>query len=109
MKRYMPLLLVIFIVFALSACEKEDQVVFTAVVLENTNSLLVEPPVGSNEHGSSDKIVVLAEDAAIYDVEGEKINLSDISAGQTLEITYNGMIAESYPAQIWASNIQVME
>lgn len=109
MKRYMPMLLVIFIVFAFSACEKEDKVVFTAVVLQNTSSLLVEPPVGSNQHGSSDKIVVHAEDATVYDEDGEKIDLSDIAAGQTLEITYNGMIAESYPAQIWASKIQIVE
>jgi hypothetical protein len=107
MKLIKYLLIVICFSLAFSACSKDDGVVFTAIVLENADSLIVAPQKDSNEYSSSDKIVVHTNDATIYNNDGEKISLSSIITGQTLEITYNGTIAESYPAQIWASKIKV--
>ena len=52
---------------------------------------MVEPVVGSNELKSSDQIVVPMKN----------MNPSpEFKVGDVIEITYDGSIAESYPAQI---------
>ena len=80
-----------------------------ATVLENTGALIVEPQESTDEYKSSDKIVVHTNNAIVLNSEGLKIMPSDIVAGQTVQITYNGQIAESYPAQIWADKITIVE
>ena len=105
-------ILIICLILLFAACstgKNDDSVIFIATVLENESSLLVEPQQDSNEIRSSDKIVVHTTNTKIYNANGEGISLSDINAGQTLQITYNGMIAESYPAQISADKISVIE
>lgn len=69
-----------------------DKVVFEAQVLEvYEKSIMVKPAEGSAESKSSDKITLGISD----------INVDfDISVGQTVKITYDGIILESYPAQI---------
>ena len=85
-----------------------SDVIFTAEVLEVNNSLLVAPDKDSNEYKSSDKISVGLKDAEITGIEGEAITMQELKVGDLLQITYNGMIAESYPAQIGASKIKVI-
>jgi len=108
MKRAFYIFLVILLTIPITAC-KNDTAVFRATVLENNVSLLVEPEQGSDELRSSDKIAVHANDAGIYDANGKRIELSDIAVGQTVEITYGGLIAESYPAQITADKIKIID
>lgn len=103
------LLLFLCTAITLSACHKDNKTVFTATVLENDSSFIVEPQQSSNEYNSLDKIAVHANNAAVYNSDNKKISLSDITVGQTVQITYNGLIAESYPAQITASKIKVIE
>lgn len=109
MKNYGWLLLVLIITLGLCGCSNEKPVVFMATVIEGGDTLLVEPQKDSNEYKSSDKIAVHTSNALIVNGKDKKILLSDIMAGQTLEITYNGMIAESYPAQIQAIKIKVLD
>lgn len=85
---------------------KEEQYSFRAEVLESGTSLLVTPSEGSNEAKSSDKISVGLNAATIVDESGENITVDQLKAGDILVITYNGMIAESYPAQIGADRIE---
>ena len=74
---------------------------FVATVLENNgNSLLVEPREGSDELRSADKIVVYVKDAKLIGEDSKEINMEDITVGTQVEISYDGAIAESYPAQI---------
>lgn len=73
--------------------EKQEQMNcrFAATVVEITGgSVTVEPLEGLPERSSSDRISFSAE------------NLEQIQAqaGDTVEITYNGLIRESYPASI---------
>ena len=99
----------------LAGCGKDEEkvetgvtaeVYFEAVVLEvNENSLLVEPKEESNEKKSSDKIVVGRK--SIEDEEFLKI-MEQIGVGDTVSIGYDGMIAESYPAQITALEITIL-
>ncbi|MCD8082396.1 MAG: hypothetical protein LUE86_02435 [Clostridiales bacterium] len=72
--------------------EETETVVFQAVVLEiQDSSYLVEPVEGSPELKSADQIVV--------SISGAEPS-PEPEAGDIIEITYDGMIAETYPAQI---------
>lgn len=67
---------------------------FDAVILEVCKgSVLVEPVEGSAELCSSDKIMVSTN--TINDDE-----LPELTVGKTIRIVYNGMIQETYPAQL---------
>ncbi len=82
---------------------------FQALVLDTNSGLLVMPDKNSNEFKSSDKISVNTAGALIYDKDGQKTELESIQAGDMVEIAYNGVIMESYPAQISAYSIKVLE
>ncbi len=79
-----------------------DVASFSATVLENNKvSILVEPFAGEDELKSSDKIVVrVAENSATLK------DLSEFAPGTKVTITYNGIIMESYPAQINAYSVE---
>lgn len=96
--------LLIFALFCfriLTDDKKVDKVTFRAIVLDNNeDSLLIEPSGDSDEIRSSDRIVVFIGDCPIIDSEGKAISAGDIYIGSTIEITHDGMILESYPAQL---------
>lgn len=82
-----------------------EKVAFNATVIENKGtSLLVNPDEGSSELNSSDKIVVRVpvDNATLKD-------LSEFPEGSKVKITYNGMIMESYPAQINAYDVVLIK
>ncbi|NLK96465.1 MAG: DUF3221 domain-containing protein [Epulopiscium sp.] len=85
------------------------KVSFEAVVIENGENLIVVPDTSSNEAKASDKIVVHTNNASIMDANNQEIQIEDIPIGHIVEITYNGEIMESYPAQISADKIQLHE
>ena len=107
--RIMLIICILLLSVSCSTIEKEDIAVFKATVLENNDSLMVEPQKDTSEINSSDKIVVHTTNAKIYDANGDEILVSKIEAGEIVQITYNGMIAESYPAQISAAKIEIVE
>ncbi len=75
------------------------QTVFRAVVLEIIgDSVFVEPLEGEHERLSSDRIT--------FNTKGLEFNAQ---VGDIIEITYDGIIAESYPAQIRASGWKYMD
>ena len=74
---------------------------FYAKVLENQpETLLVEPEQGSPVRLSADKVYVTTVEAQITTSDSSPWLLSDIKVGDTVKITFDGNIAESYPAQI---------
>ena len=76
----------------------EERHLFIATILEvNENSIMVKPVEGSYESKSSDKIMI------------KKINTDNYEIGDKLKITYNGLIEESYPAQISATQIETIK
>lgn len=98
MKKSISIILSILWILFLMGCSKKEpvgdppSVSFKANVLEiNDQTYLVEPVEGSDELKSSDQIVVSMKN----------INPSpEPKVGDVIEITYDGSIAESYPAQI---------
>ncbi len=92
MKKLIPLLLSLAFVLTLIGCTSEDNATFQATILEIEDGYyLVEPVEGSTELNSADRIMV------------PMVNINpsqEPEVGDTLEIVYDGTIAESYPAQI---------
>ncbi|NLJ90952.1 MAG: DUF3221 domain-containing protein [Clostridiales bacterium] len=81
----------------------EETVVFEATVIKDDDIFLVTPVEGSSELSSSDKIAI-----HIALSEGEEARDQKFKSGDLVKITYNGLIAESYPAQIWASKVELI-
>ena len=126
-KNIILIMITILFLFLLSGCDKKndvdnnadsndnissgdtlDEMTFKAEVIEAGDTLLVTPDMESNEYKSSDKISVSLLDVKILNENDEVIDKADLKAGDIINITYNGVIAESYPAQISASGIQVI-
>ena len=79
---------------------EEKQHSFKATVIEiNGNSVMVEPLEGEVELKSSDRITFNTADLEKF----------DLTLGSIVEITYNGEIMESYPAQIRANSWKIIE
>ncbi|NLB81002.1 MAG: protease complex subunit PrcB family protein [Clostridiaceae bacterium] len=80
---------------------KSDEIFFNALVLENNQThLLVEPEVGSSELRTADRITVSVSNAALFNSQDAEIKINSIGSGDQVQIYYDGLIAESYPAQI---------
>lgn len=83
-----------------------EETTFSANILEILEgSLLVQPVEGSWILQSSDQISVSLADAALQDQEGSEITTEDMYLGGLVTVTFDGEIAESYPAQVTASTI----
>ena len=52
---------------------------------------------------------VITTASKYYDAEGNEISRSDIKVGDTVEILYSGQVMMSYPPQIVAARITVIE
>ena len=85
---------------------KAEQQSFQGEVIENGTTLLITPNEDSNEARSSDKISVGLDAATLVDETGESITANELQIGDILVIAYNGVIAESYPAQIDVTKIE---
>ena len=94
MKKIFCILITLNVMFSFTACNNQtnDAVTFQATILEiHDDSYLVEPVEGSAELNSADQITIPMTN----------MNVSpEPEVGDTLEIVYDGEIAESYPAQI---------
>lgn len=80
---------------------------FKATVLENNQGhLLVEPAKGSGELKSSDKISFsIVEGVEVIDEQGKVLDWTEIEVGDVIRIDYDGLIMESYPAQIHVERV----
>ena len=80
---------------------EEGQYEFIATIIKaNDNSIVVEPEKGTRERKSSDKISI-----GITRPTNETNDFYVV--GNKIKITYNGVIMESYPAQINATKIEL--
>ncbi len=94
MKKGFCILITLVVLFLFSACSSKtnNRATFQATILEiHDDYYLVEPVEGSTELNSADQITV--------SIKGMNIS-PEPKVGDILEIVYDGVIAESYPAQI---------
>lgn len=88
---------------------REELYSFRAEIIEVGEALFITPSKDSNEIKSSDKISINLTGAALIDEDGEAITKEELVTGDILVITYNGVIAESYPAQITATKVEKVD
>lgn len=82
--------------------------VFEAEVIETGERLLVAPDKESTEYTSSDRIAAAISEAQILDEQKHETDMDRILPGDRIRISYDGLIAESYPAQITADMIEIV-
>lgn len=87
----------------------QEEVSFQATVVEVEKVLIVSPLEDEPETRSADLFAVGTVDAKLLNEKGEEITLSNFQDGMIVEIIYDGLIRESYPAQIDSSQVQIVE
>ncbi len=100
-------LALVFTLIVAAACgPKEEGVTFSAIIEErDENSLLVLADEGSDVRRSADRFSVGLAKAKLVDEEGNGLEPGDLWCYDRVEITFDGSIAESYPAQIAATRV----
>lgn len=99
------------LLFLLSACSfhdsndpielEETEVSFHAEIMEaHEGYLMISPENDEEEIKSADLITVSTRDVDLTEENGNEIESTMFKEGMKVEIVYDGMIAESYPAQI---------
>ena len=82
-----------------------EEFVLKAVVKSITDSGQIEVEVIESDYAFG-IYYVHTRDAVFLDKDGRKISVSDIRAGDRIEITYGGQVMMSYPPQIVACKIK---
>ena len=57
----------------------------------------------------SELTFVSLSNAALSDENGTALTPADLKGGMVIEVIWNGMVAESWPSQIWADRVRVRE
>lgn len=81
---------------------------FVADVIDTKDGLLITPDKDTVEYSSSDRIMIATREAEIVDDKGNLINTDLFKPGDRIMVSYDGLIAESYPAQITADRIELL-
>ena len=90
------ILIILSCVFVLTGCNKKEEHSFIAKVIEvSSNSIIVEPDLLEDERKSSDRFTIdLKNNEDVYEID------------DYVKIYYDGVIFESYPAQIEVTKIE---
>lgn len=101
-KKSIVVVMMVIIAFSLIGCDqKTDKITFSATIMRvDDQSILVRPGQDTNEYKSADLISVGLSNTEITDANCKKIVISALPVGSKVDITYGGIILESYPAQI---------
>ena len=92
------------------ASMQNTSVKMTATVTNVLDAKKIEVDVIEGEYGASGIFWVIVSDTTVLSgQDGERIALSDVKAGDTVEIRYGGQVMMSYPPQIVAGSITILE
>lgn len=101
----------ILVMSLLTGCNRSDaSETFEAKIIQvGKGSIIVMPVDGSDELRSSDLFSIhITVDTELETTSGEKGSISALKEDMNVEIAYNGIIMESYPAQITADLIRIV-
>lgn len=89
-------LIILCCMLVLTGCNKKEEHSFIAKVIEvSSNSIIVEPDLLEDERKSSDRFTIdLKNNEDVYEID------------DYVKIYYDGVIFESYPAQVEATKIE---
>jgi uncharacterized lipoprotein YajG len=97
--------MIVLALFLLSACSAGGSAVtFKATVDSVDGGSIMVTTVDTKDF---DKASVHISESTKITKDGQSASLSDIAAGDTLTIGFNGIVAESYPVQLTADTIQI--
>ncbi|MCD7764857.1 MAG: YobA family protein [Lachnospiraceae bacterium] len=110
MKKNVAIIVSVFCaLMALPVCAEEEteEKTFCATVLEiEEASILVQPNFDTEEYDNADQMYVGLDE--VDDAQLEEF-FDTVTVDDTVKITYNGMVMETYPAQIIALDIERLE
>lgn len=116
MKRIFNIIIVALALMALCGCDGFGQKESTPVTGPKMVAEIVaigeklEVEVIEGEYGASGIYWVNVGDDTIYETEGgEKISADSLKIGDRIEIIYNGQVMMSYPPQIVARKIVILD
>lgn len=104
--------IVIFCILLATAagCGPKKYVMKAQILETGDGYILVEPDPEASERSSSDRIVVRTANVKIQAADKTQITPEQLQTGQRVLVTYDGVILESYPAQLGKCfNIRVVE
>ena len=114
MKRNMAILLLLIIVFSLVGCRKKEEkigirgeITEINIMEEEIISILVEGDI--EEDIMYDKANVEIKNSTKIYKDEEKLRVEELKEGQTVEVIFDGAVAESHPVQGLAKSIQIVE
>ncbi|CAM5203329.1 hypothetical protein UACE39S_01957 [Ureibacillus acetophenoni] len=74
---------------------------FYANVLSNENNTLHLEGIPENDINHRGEFIVAFNNIdSVYNIYSEKINIADLQKGSQIRVVYDGIVLESYPAQI---------
>ena len=119
MKKLIRMAALLLTLLALCACSNEDDTADGEDDLQNAVKMTatvtavadkVEVEVIEGEYGASGPYwVVISEETRFADKKGKAIKKEDLKEGDKVEIYYGGQVMMSYPPQIVAIKIAVVE
>lgn len=78
---------------------EEETAVYTAKIVSIKDGLAMLAGIGEND-GESQVSRISIKDLPLLDSQGEPMKEADLKAGSLVEITFDGMIMETYPLQL---------
>ena len=86
----------------------EGEVVFRAKVITNEYRGYIEAEIVDSQIAFGVYHVLVSDETKFYNKGGEKIERTDISVGDTIEIVFAGQVMNSYPPKIAAKRIYLV-
>ncbi len=118
MKNSLLILFIILLLWTVTSCENpftddsqsenqppNNSAIITGTVT-NVNSR-IEMIADETEITSGPYSVIINENTDFYFADGSAANFADVESGQKVEITFNGQVMLSYPAQIVAHKVVI--
>ncbi len=106
MKLFKKLIYLLFFPIILSsftACDNKEQFVMIGKITAINSHIEIE--ILQDEYNQGIMWVNYSSTTPIYNANNERINLSDLTVGNKIRIVYSGQVMMSYPGQIVAKKI----
>ena len=108
MKKFLASVLAVISLIFITAC-KENMNNFVLKAIVTTVDEKIEVEVIESDYAFGTYLVITGEQTEFLDVNGNKIDKTNLVSGNVIEITYGGQVMMSFPPQIVANKIQVIE
>ena len=95
-----------FIILGGCSSEQKSNFVMTAKIIAINSHIEIE--IIKDDYNSGILWVNVPDSISILNKNGKKISLTDLAVGDKIEICYSGQVMMSYPGQITAQKITVL-